>query len=74
MDNHFTITIHDDHGVKQMNLHKFVKKAILYVIAFIGVFTLIGVSAIIYLNSSVQSIKEKRSSVELAYNKLQKKK
>jgi len=73
MDNHFTITIHDDHGVKQMNLHKFVKKAILYVIAFIGVFTLIGVSAIIYLNSSVQSIKEKRSSVELAYNKLQKK-
>ena len=25
MNDHFTVTIHDDNGVKQFNLHRFVK-------------------------------------------------
>ena len=72
MDNHFTITIHDESGVKQINLHKFVKKALAYSVIFLGIFTLVGVGTILYLNSSVKDIQKKRSSVEKAYNKLQK--
>jgi murein DD-endopeptidase MepM/ murein hydrolase activator NlpD len=70
VDNHFTVTIHDDNGVKQINLHKFVKKAILYALGFIGIITLIAVGTILYLNSSVDAMEEKRQSVEQAYNEL----
>ena len=72
MDNHFTITIHDESGVKQINLHKFVKKAVAYSAIFLAIFTFIGIGTILYLNSSVKDIQEKRSSVEQAYNRLQK--
>ena len=73
MDNHFTITVHDDNGVKQINLHKFVKKAILYAFGFVGVITFIAVGTILYLNNSVDSIQEKRKGIEKAYNELQEK-
>jgi murein DD-endopeptidase MepM/ murein hydrolase activator NlpD len=73
VDNHFTITIHDDNGVKQINLHKFVKKAMLYIVSFIGIATLIAVGTILYLNSNVDVMQEKRQGVEQAYNELQKK-
>jgi len=72
LDNHFTITIHDESGVKQINLHKFVKKAVAYSAIFLAIFTFIGIGTILYLNSSVKDIQEKRSSVEQAYNRLQK--
>ena len=70
MDNHFTITIHDDNGVKQIHLHQFVKKAILYAVAFIMFLTLVAVSTILYLDYSVDAIQDKKEGVERAYEKL----
>ncbi len=73
MDNQFTITIHDDNGVKQINLHSFVKKALLYAFVFVGVLVLIAVGTILYLNASIDTMEEKRQGIENAYNKLQEK-
>ena len=70
MNEHFTITIHDDNGVKQFNLHKFVKKAILYSVMFLGFIALSAVGTILYLKSSVDAIEQKRAEMERAYNSL----
>ena len=70
MDNHFTITIHDDNGVKQFNLHKFVKHAILYAVIFLGFIALSAVGTILYLNSEVDEIEKKRLEMEIAYANL----
>jgi len=67
MDNHFTITINDDNGVRQFNLHQIMKKAVLYVVAFLGFIALSAVGTILYLNSSVDSIEDKRKEVQNAY-------
>ncbi|SFV54016.1 Membrane proteins related to metalloendopeptidases [hydrothermal vent metagenome] len=67
MNNHFTITIHDDDGVKQFNVHRFVKKALLYVSVFILSMIFIAVGTILYLNHSVESIELKRDGVLKAY-------
>jgi len=73
MDNHFTITINDDHGVKQYNLHQFVKKIILYVVLFFALVALMAVGTILYLNSSVDAIEVRRLETQNAYNGLKKK-
>ncbi len=73
MDNHFTITINDDHGVKQYNLHQFVKKILLYVILFLGFIALSAVGTILYLNSSVDAIEERRIETQKAYDSLKQK-
>lgn len=70
MDNHFTVTIHDDNGVKQIHLHKFVKQVMLYAFAFIAVMIIIAVSTILYLDASVDIIANKKNGVEKAYNQL----
>jgi len=70
VDNHFTITIHDDNGVKQFNLHQFVKKAIFYALLFLGFIALSAIGTILYLNSSVDAIEKKRLDMEMAYNDL----
>jgi len=70
MDNHFTITIHDDNGVKQFNLHHFVKKAILYALFFLGFIALSAIGTILYLKSSVDAIEKKRLKMEIAYSNL----
>ncbi len=67
MDNHFTITIHDDNGVKQFNVHHFVKKALLYASVFILSMIFIAVGTILYLNHSVEVIELKRDGVLKAY-------
>ncbi len=67
MNDHFTVTIHDDNGVKQFNLHHFVKRAILYAVLFFGIVGLIGVGTILYLNSKVDDIKDNIQEVELRY-------
>jgi len=67
MDNHFTITIHDDNGVKQFNLHQIMKKALLYAISFLGFIALVAVGTILYLNSSVDVIEDKRQKMQEAY-------
>ena len=71
MNSHFTITIHDDNGVKQFNLHHFVKQAILYVILFLGIVGIISVGTILYLNSAVDKIEVKRLAEQDNYAQLQ---
>ncbi len=68
MNDHFTITIHDDEGVKQFNLHQIVKKAIFYATLFLGVVSLIGVGTILYLNESVDKLEIKRHDTQNAYD------
>ncbi len=71
MDNHFTVTIHDTNGLKQFNLHHFVKKALLYAAGFLGAIALIAVATILYLNYSVEEIEKKRFEMEVSYANLQ---
>ncbi|HEY9203892.1 MAG TPA: M23 family metallopeptidase [Sulfurimonas sp.] len=67
MNNHFTITINDDNGVKQFNLHKIIKKAIFYAVLFIATIALSAIGTILYLNHAVDEIETKHKSVEKAY-------
>jgi len=71
VNDHFTITLTDDNGVKQFNLHHFVKRAIIYAIGFLGALGLISIATILYLDSSVDKIQEKRDGIENAYLELQ---
>ena len=73
MDNHFTVTIHDVNGVKQFNVHSFVKKAFLYLFGFIIIFVFLGMGTILYLNGSVDSIELKRHNAEIAYKDIENK-
>ena len=73
MNNHFTITINDDNGVKQFNVHKIIKKAIFYAVLFIGVIALFAVGTILYLNSAVDKIDQKRQAMQDAYKLLKEK-
>jgi len=70
VNNHFTVTIHDDNGVKQFNVHRFVKKAIFYASMFIVSMVIIAVGTILYLNDSVDAIDEKRAGVVSAYEEI----
>ena len=65
MNNHFTVTINDDNGVRQFNLHQFVNA-----IVFLGLIGLIAVATILYLNYSVDLIEKKRLEMEIAYANL----
>ena len=67
MDNHFTITINDDNGVRQFNLHQIVKKALGYIVAFVAFIAIIAVGTILYLNSSVEAIEDKRQKMQEAF-------
>jgi len=73
MNNHFTITINDDNGVRQFNLHQIVKKIIWYVFSFIGFIALIAIGTILYLNYAVDQIELKRLDTQKAYSKLKQK-
>lgn len=73
MNNHFTVTIHDDNGVKQFNVHRFVKKAIFYALLFIMSMVIIAVGTILYLNNSVKLIEDKRDGIEQAYQNIKQK-
>lgn len=67
MNKHFTITINDDNGVKQFNLHQMMKKALLYALGFIAFVSLAAVGTILYLNSAVDAIEVKRTDMQNAY-------
>jgi murein DD-endopeptidase MepM/ murein hydrolase activator NlpD len=66
MNNHFTITFTDDNGVKQFNLHHFVKKAVFYSVVFLGFVGFIAVGTILYLNKSVNEAENERLQIEQA--------
>lgn len=67
MNNHFTITIHDDNGVKQFNLHKIIKKAVFYAVLFIATIAFVAVGTILYLDYAVDKIETKHESIQKAY-------
>jgi murein DD-endopeptidase MepM/ murein hydrolase activator NlpD len=73
MNNHFTITIEDDRGIKEFNLHKFIKKVIYYALLFIGTSAFIAVGTILYLNYTVEKIELKRQNMQKAYLALKEK-
>jgi len=73
MNNQFTITIHDDDGVKQINLHNFVKKMILYILGFIVILSMLAVASILYLDNSVDAMQDKKDKIELSYKELREK-
>ena len=70
MDKHFTVTIHDDSGVRQFNLHKFVKKAFFYALLFLVSIGIIAAGTILYLNESVDALQEKKQNLERGYKQL----
>jgi len=71
VDKHFTVTIHDENGVKQFNIHKILKKVLLYVLGFILSLVLIASATILYLDYSVDSVLEKKEKIEKAYTQMQ---
>ena len=73
MDDHFTVTIHDDKGVKQFNIHKLVKKALFYAALFLLSLIFISVGTILYLNNNINTMQHKRESIEKAYEELREK-
>lgn len=71
MHNRFTITIHDVNGVKQFNLHQAVKRVIKYAIGGLFAFLFAGAVLILFLNSQVDAIQEKKNRLEEAYKGLE---
>jgi len=70
MDKHFTVTIHDESGVRQFNLHKLVKKAFFYALVFLLSIGIIAVGTILYLNETVDEIAQKKEKLDKAYKQL----
>ena len=73
MNDHFTITINDDNGVQQFNLHQFVKKAIIYAGLFLTLIAVVAAGTILYLDYEVDKIEVKRLDMQNAYTLLEKK-
>ena len=73
MHNQFTITIHDEHGVKQFNVHQVIKKMGVYVLLFVLLIFALSASSIAYLNSSVDTIQLKKDELRSALIALEKK-
>jgi len=70
MDKHFTITIHDENGVKQFNIHKILKKIFIYILALIISIGLIAFGTILYLNYSINETQKKKETIQVAYETL----
>ena len=70
MDKHFTITIHDENGVKQFNVHKLVKKFFFWFLLFLASIAIIAAGTIIYLNNSVDAMQKKKADIEKAYKQI----
>ncbi len=73
MHNHFTVTIHDEHGIRQFNLHQIVKKFGLYILLFVVFIFALAALSIVYLNHSVNDIQSKKDELKQAYALLQEK-
>jgi murein DD-endopeptidase MepM/ murein hydrolase activator NlpD len=73
MNNRFTITINDDNGVRQINLHKFVHTAILYSLGFILFLIFVASGTILYLDGRVDEVQNKKIATQRAYEELREK-
>jgi murein DD-endopeptidase MepM/ murein hydrolase activator NlpD len=64
MRRHFTITIHDDKGLKQVNLPYSIKSGLLYAtILFIAV-GILALFAMLYLNNTIDEMVQKRAAMQ----------
>jgi len=72
MDNQFTITIHDKHGIRQLNFHEMVKRIGLYLLFFILLIFALAALSIAYLNISVNVIQTKKDEMQSAFDELEK--
>ena len=61
MHDQFTITIHDENGVKQFNIHQVVKRFGIYLLGFLLLIFGLSAFTITYLNVSVNKIEDKTS-------------
>jgi len=73
LHNQFTITIHDEHGIKQFNIHQIVKRFGMYVLGFVVFIFALAAFSIAYLNTSVNKIETKRDEMKSAYITLKQK-
>lgn len=64
MHKRFTVTLHDLNGVRQFNLHQIIKKIMLYIAAGIVLLITFGVIFIVFLNSSIDKIEEKKTELK----------
>ncbi len=71
MHNQFTITIHDEHGVKQFNIHQIIKRAGIYVLIFILFIFALAAFSIAYLNTSMNTIQTKKDELKSAFATLE---
>jgi len=71
MDKHFTITIEDDQGTKEFNVHKMVKKIFIYSGIFLFILLFFSVGTVFYLNHSLTAIEKKKGTLEKAYKNLE---
>ena len=72
MENKFTITITDDKGIKQYNIHQVIKKVAMYFFITLFVVIFIGVGFIYYLTSTVSNLDEKILNKNESFDKLKK--
>jgi len=70
MDKHFTVTIHDENGVKTYNIHKMMKKLFVYLLMLFVIIGVVAFGTIFYLNQNVEKIHNKKEKIEKAYNSL----
>jgi murein DD-endopeptidase MepM/ murein hydrolase activator NlpD len=70
MNSHFTVTITDEKGVKQYSVHKFVKRAVIYVAFFLTLLAFIAVATIFYLNKTIKESEAKKEQIQKAYVEL----
>jgi len=73
MHDQFTITIHDENGVKQFNVHQIVKRFGLYILGFLLFVFAMSAFSITYLNVSVNKIEAKKDEMERDYIALKRK-
>ncbi len=71
MHNQFTITIHDEHGIKQFNVHQIIKRVGIYLLIFMILIFALAAFSIAYLNSSVDRIQSKKDELRSAFSLLE---
>ncbi len=73
LHNQFTITIHDNHGIRQFNLHQAMKKIGVYLLIFTVFIFALAAFSIAYLNISINEIQTKKDELKAAFSILQNK-
>lgn len=64
MDDHFTITIHDDKGVKQFNVHNLLKRFMWYGISLFGIILFVGWGASLYMYDQIHTIENAQEQLQ----------